>query len=159
MNFLIFQFYENLTRKKKSFIVRNILFKFPDEILLSNLFFFNLLNLYVISISFPNSIQKINSQKKNIKDKERPNLINFKNICTWSVISISKNVSSVVNLSKKKNKRNINRHFDFDQKFVTKIQFPVRKKKKFLKLTRKRRKEINSISNPNEILSSIPTSN
>lgn len=102
MNFLIFQFYENLTRKKKSFIVRNILFKFPDEILLSNLFFFNLLNLYVISISFPNSIQKINSQKKNIKNEERPNLINFKNICTWSVISISKNVSSVVNLSKKK---------------------------------------------------------
>lgn len=60
---------------------------------------------------------------------------------------------------KKKKKRNINRHFDFDQKFVTTIQFPVRKKKKFLKLTRKRRKEINSISNPNEILSSIPTSN
>lgn len=58
----------------------------------------------------------------------------------------------------KKIKRNI-RHFDFDQKFVTTIQFPVRKKKKFLKLTRKRRKEINSISNPNEILSSIPTSN
>lgn len=59
----------------------------------------------------------------------------------------------------KKIKRNINRHFDFDQKFVTTIQFPIRKKKKFLKLTRKRRKEINSISNPNEILSSIPTSN
>lgn len=58
----------------------------------------------------------------------------------------------------KKKKCNINRHFDFDQKFVT-IQFPIRKKKKFLKLTRKRRKEINSISNPNEILSSIPTSN
>lgn len=56
----------------------------------------------------------------------------------------------------KKIKRNINRHFDFDQKFVTTIQFPIRKKKK---LTRKRRKEINSISNPNEILSSIPTSN
>lgn len=52
----------------------------------------------------------------------------------------------------KKIKRNINRHFDFDQKFVTTIQFPIRKKKKFLKLTRKRRKEINSISNPNEIL-------
>lgn len=58
-------------------------------------------------------------------------------------------------IKKKKNAISI----DFDQKFVTTIQFPIRKKKKFLKLTRKRRKEINSISNPNEILSSIPTSN
>lgn len=121
MNFLIFQFCENMMRekeKKKNLSFRNILFKFSigwNFIVKFIYFFFNLLNLYVISISKHLSNKTTKKKRNKHFDFNQKKIKNSSSLQQFNFQFEKK--KKILKLTRKREKKNETNKFDFQSQW------------------------------------------